>query len=51
MAANWGGKAERPPTAGSVSYPGVQDPLQVPRTPLESRQGYHPKAVSNITPC
>lgn len=39
MAANSGRRAaNRPPT--------IPEPLQVPRTPLESRQGYHPKTVS-----
>lgn len=27
------------------SYPGASEPLRMPRTPLESRQGYHPKKV------
>lgn len=33
---------QRPPTAGST----INEPLRIPKTPLESRQGYHPKSVS-----
>lgn len=35
---------DRPPTSYSSN---IGDQLRVPRTPLESRQGYHPKGVSN----
>ena len=42
MATHLRQKADRPPTS-SMPAP---EPLHVPRTPLESRQGYHPKTVS-----
>lgn len=35
-------EGQRPPTAGST----MNEPLRIPKTPLESRQGYHPKSVS-----
>lgn len=37
----------RPPTAGSVAYATASETLKIPQTPLESRQGYHPKSVSS----
>lgn len=30
------------------SYPGASESLRMPRTPLESRQGYHPKKVCSV---
>jgi hypothetical protein len=33
-------------SGGSQAYATVPEPLMVPSTPLESRQGLHPKTVS-----
>lgn len=41
-------KSQKRQSSGSVAYPGMVEPLKVPRTPLESRQGYHPKKVQRI---
>lgn len=43
-------KSEKRHSSGSFTYPGVAEPLKVPRTPLESRQGYHPKQVRLAPP-
>lgn len=43
-------KSEKRHSSGSFTYPGVAEPLKVPRTPLESRQGYHPKQVRCLAP-
>lgn len=41
---------QMPPTAGSSAYATVEEPLRIPKTPLESRQGYHPKSVGRAPP-
>ena len=50
MAVNIAPKPDRRQSGDTVTYPGAPEPLKVPRTPLETRQGYHPKKVSSPTP-
>ena len=41
---------QKSPSIGSSAYATVCEPLRIPKTPLESRQGYHPKSVSPAPP-
>lgn len=47
-ASSVGRKADNRPPTSSMSYNVAPEPLQVPRTPLESRQGYHPKTDDRL---